>query len=75
MGNGQPGNHRRVDAVARYRRALEQNDIVDLMDRLAPDAEPRSPLWGRMAFRGHEDLRVLLAAGYGSLTHAMCPKP
>jgi hypothetical protein len=57
-----------VDAVARYRRASEQNDIVGLMESLAPDAELVSPLSGHMVFRGHDDLRVLLGAVYGSMT-------
>ena len=55
------------DAVARYRRASEANDIDQLMDTLAPDAELVSPLSGRMVFRGANDLRVLLTAVYGSM--------
>lgn len=57
-----------MDAVARYRLASEQNDIVGLMESLAPDAELVSPLSGHVVFRGHDDLRVLLGAVYGSLT-------
>lgn len=37
---------------------------------LAPDAELVSPLSGRMVFHEPDDLRVLLAATYGSL-HAL----
>src|ERR1700682_4371256 len=33
----------------------------------APDAELVSPLSGRMVFGGHDDLRVLLNAAFGSL--------
>ena len=55
------------DAVARYRSASEQNDIDGLMSSLAPDAELVSPLSGRLVFRGHDDLRVLLGAVYGSM--------
>lgn len=55
------------DAVARYRAASERNDIDGLMETLAPDAELVSPLSGRLVFRGREDLRILLAAVYGSL--------
>src|SRR6059058_4341554 len=62
------GNHRRVDAVTRYCRASEQNDILGLMEPLAPDAELVSPLSGHIVFRGHDDLRVLLGAVYGSMT-------
>jgi hypothetical protein len=57
-----------MDAVARYRLASEQNNIAGLMECLAPDAELVSPLSGHMVFRGHDDLRVLLGAVYGSLT-------
>jgi hypothetical protein len=38
------------------------------METLTPDAELVSPLSGRMVFRGAADLRVLLAAVYGSMT-------
>ncbi len=55
------------DAVARYRSASEQNDIDGLMSSLAPNAELVSPLSGRLVFRGHDDLRVLLGAVYGSM--------
>jgi len=56
-----------VDPVARYRVASEANDIDAIMETLAPDAALISPLSGRMVFRGHEDLRVLLTAVYGSM--------
>lgn len=56
------------DAVARYRAATEANDIGGVVDTLAPGAELVSPLSGRMVFSGHDDLRVLLTAVYGSLT-------
>jgi hypothetical protein len=56
-----------MDAVARFRVASEANDIAALMQTLASDAELVSPLSGRMVFRGHEDLRLLLGAVYGSL--------
>jgi hypothetical protein len=55
------------DAVARYRAASEANDIDALMQTLSPDAELVSPLSGRMVFRGHDDLRVLLSAIYGGM--------
>ncbi len=55
------------DAVARYRKASEANDIDGMMDTLAPDVELVSPLSGRMVFRGRDDLRVLLAAVYDSM--------
>jgi len=56
------------DAVARYREASEANSIDALMETLAADAELVSPISGRMVFRGHEDIRVLLTAVYGSIT-------
>ncbi|MGH3439508.1 MAG: nuclear transport factor 2 family protein [Sciscionella sp.] len=55
------------DATSRYRAASEAKDIDAVMDALAPQAELISPLSGRMAFRGAQDLRVLLAAIYGNL--------
>jgi hypothetical protein len=55
------------DAIARYRAASQANDIDALMETLALDAELISPLSGRMVFRGHDDLRALLSAVYGSL--------
>jgi hypothetical protein len=55
------------DAVARYRRASETNDIDGLIATLAPDAELVSPLSGRLVFRGREDLRILLGAVYGCI--------
>ncbi len=56
------------DAVARYRAASEANDIDAIMGTLAPDAELVSPISGRMVFRGRDDLRILLAAIYGSIS-------
>jgi hypothetical protein len=55
------------DAVARYRTASEKNDMDALVAALAPDVELVSPLSGRLVFRGHDDLRVLLGAVYGDL--------
>jgi len=56
------------DAVARYRSASESNDIDALLASLAPDVELVSPLSGRLVFRGHDDLKVLLGAVYGSMS-------
>jgi hypothetical protein len=55
------------DAVSRYRAASEANDIEALMETLASDVEVVSPISGRMVFRGQDDVRLLLAAVYGSL--------
>jgi hypothetical protein len=57
-----------TDEVARYRAATEANDIDAIMATLAAEAELVSPISGRMVFRGHDDLRALLSAVYGSLT-------
>jgi SnoaL-like domain len=56
------------DAVARYRAASEAGDIDAVMATLAPDAELVSPISGRMVFRGHDDLRVLLSAVFASIS-------
>jgi hypothetical protein len=55
------------DAVARYRIASETRDVAAIVDLLEPDAELVSPISGSMIFRGHQDLRVLFDAVYGSL--------
>jgi hypothetical protein len=55
------------DAIARFRAATEARDIDAVMDTLAPDAELVSPISGRMVFRGSHDMRILLAAVYGTL--------
>lgn len=56
------------DAVSRYRAASEANDIEAMMGTLTSDAELVSPISGHMVFRGHDDLRTLLTAVYGSLS-------
>jgi hypothetical protein len=48
--------------------ASEANDIDALLASLAPDVELVSPLSGRLVFRGHEDLRILLGAVYGAMS-------
>ncbi len=60
-------DHCRVDAVAGFRAASEDNDIDALMQSLSEDAELVSPLSGRMVFRGPDDLRVLLGAVYSTV--------
>jgi hypothetical protein len=55
------------DAVARYRAASEAGDVDAALAALAPGAELVSPVSGRMVFRGHDDLRVLLAAVFASI--------
>jgi ketosteroid isomerase-like protein len=55
------------DPVQRYLSASEAGDIDGIMSALTPDVEVVSPISGRMVFRGQDDIRVLLAAVYGSL--------
>ena len=56
------------DAVSRYRTASEEGDIGALMETLTADVEVVSPISGKMAFRGRDDVRILLSAVYGSLS-------
>jgi hypothetical protein len=56
------------DAVTRFMRATEANDIDAVMETLSPDVELVSPISGRMVFRGAEDVRTLLTAVYGTLS-------
>ena len=56
------------DAVATFCDATRANDVDRIVSTLAPDAELLSPLFGRMVFRGRDDLRVLLGAVYGGLS-------
>jgi ketosteroid isomerase-like protein len=55
------------DPVQRYLSASEAGDIDGIMGALTSDVEVVSPISGRMIFRGQDDVRVLLAAVYGSL--------
>ncbi|HVV89646.1 MAG TPA: hypothetical protein VHB53_04045 [Solirubrobacterales bacterium] len=55
------------DAISTYRSATEANDLERIMSAIAPDAELVSPLSGRMAFKGSDDLRVLLGAVYSTV--------
>ena len=58
-----------ADAVAVFCDATRARDVDRIVSTLAPDAELRSPLSGRMVFRGRDDLRVLLGAVYGGLSN------
>lgn len=55
------------DAVSRYVSASERGDVEALISACTPDVELVSPISGHMVFRGDDDVRVLLAAVYGSL--------
>jgi hypothetical protein len=54
------------DAVARFCTASTANDLDGMVSTLTLDGELVSPISGRMVFRGHDDLRVLLTAVYGA---------
>jgi hypothetical protein len=56
-----------TDAVAKFCAGARTNDVNGMIAALSPDAELISPLVDRMTFRGHEDLRVLLGAAFGSI--------
>ncbi|OCB50418.1 hypothetical protein A5721_01925 [Mycobacterium vulneris] len=58
---------RTTDSVAAFCEATRTKDLDALVATLAPDASLTSPLSGRMAFRGRDDLRLLLGAVYGDL--------
>lgn len=55
------------DAISRYCTATESGDVDGFMATMAPDVEVVSPISGRMVFRGHDDVRILLSAVYGTL--------
>jgi hypothetical protein len=52
------------DAIDRYCRASEANDIEALGTTLSPNVELVSPLSGRMVFRGTEDVKLLATQVY-----------
>jgi SnoaL-like domain len=58
----------KTDAVAVFCEAAQAKDFDRMVETLAPDAELISPLLASGAFRGRDDLRVLLGAVYGLLT-------
>jgi hypothetical protein len=64
-----------VDAIAEFRAASEANDLDGFMDALAPDAELVSPLLAHGVIRGKDDLRLLFAAVYGSLSGVRWTEP
>src|SRR5580693_2075634 len=55
------------DAIERYCRASEANDIDALVATLSPQVEFVSPLSGRMVFRGLDDVTVLVTQVYGAM--------
>ncbi len=57
-----------MDALAEFRAASEANDLDRFVATLAPDAELVSPLLAHGVIRGKQDLRLLFAAVYSSLS-------
>ena len=56
-----------TDAVGRFCAAAARNDVDGMVATLAPDAQLLSPLFGRMVFRGRDDLGLLLGSVFGCL--------
>ncbi|MCX8562753.1 nuclear transport factor 2 family protein [Mycolicibacterium mucogenicum] len=56
-----------TDSVATFCAATRSGDVDRFIAALAPEAELISPLSGRMVFRGHDDIRVLLTAVYAGM--------
>ena len=54
-----------TDSVTAFCEATRTRDLDAIAATLGPDAELISPMSGRMVFRGHNDLRVLLGTVYG----------
>jgi hypothetical protein len=55
------------NAVATFCAAAQTNDVDAMVGALSPDVELPSPLFGRMSFRGRNDLGILLGAVFGCL--------
>jgi SnoaL-like domain len=55
------------EPLSRYLSASEAADIDGVMSALTADVAVISPISGRMVFRGHDDVAVLLGAVYRSL--------
>jgi hypothetical protein len=56
-----------TDCVADFCAAAQSKDLDGMVGALASDAQLLSPLFGSAVFHGHDDLRVLLGAAFGSL--------
>jgi hypothetical protein len=63
------------DAVAAYCAASEANDMDALAATFAADIELRSPLSGRLTFRGRDDVRFLLGRVYDTIGHVRWDEP
>lgn len=54
--------------TARYRSAGEAHDIDGVLDTLAADVVLRSPISGRVSFRGRDEVRGLLDSVFATIT-------
>ncbi|MDQ3957685.1 MAG: nuclear transport factor 2 family protein [Actinomycetota bacterium] len=55
------------DVTARYRRAVEANDVEAVLLTLAPDVVVHSPISDRVSFRGRDEMRDLFRAVFASV--------
>jgi len=55
------------DAVERFCRAAEINDVDGMLAQCAATAELIPPISSKMVIAGHDDLRLLLGAVFGSI--------
>ena len=53
-----------MDALERYARGGETGDVALVVSAYAEDGVLRSPIAGGFAFRGHDDLRILMTEVY-----------
>jgi hypothetical protein len=63
------------DAVSRYCDATESGQMDALSSTLAADVELPSPLFGRMVFKGRDDVTAVLSAVYGLLEGVRWDEP
>jgi hypothetical protein len=53
--------------TARFRRAVETRDVDGLMETLSPDVVLHSPITDRVSFKGHDEVRELLACIFATV--------
>jgi hypothetical protein len=65
---GTPAGTPAGTTTARYRAAAEAHDIDAMLATFAPDVLLHSPITDRIQFRGHDELRDLLAAVFETIS-------
>lgn len=55
------------DVTTRMLRAMEARDLDGMIATLAPDVVLNSPITGRVAFHGHEEMRELMQAHFATV--------